>query len=122
MEVNNGGFNQYYFNTQGVYEEATFQAYELLGAKDYLAVFSAAAEQAIFSLDGHVDAHQQKDPAELMKRFSETYADNPLSEADSAYYRCAPEIDVLLSSFICKHADKFPEEKMSLTKRWRQLR
>jgi hypothetical protein len=112
MEVKNGGFNQYYFNTQGVYEEATLRAYELIGAQDYLAVFQTAAKQALYSVEGHIAAHQQEDPTELMKSFSETYTDNPLNDVDSSYYDCIPEIDILLASFIRNNADQFPKEKI----------
>lgn len=109
MEVKNGGFNQYYFNTQGVYEEATLRAYELIDAQDYLAVFQAAAKQALYSVEGHITAHQQEDPTELMKIFSETYTDNPLNDVDSSYYDCLPEIDILLATFIRNNADQFPK-------------
>jgi Domain of unknown function (DUF4375) len=60
MEVKNGGFNQYYFNTQGVYEEATLRAYELIDAQNYLAVFQTAAEQALYSVEGYITAYQQE--------------------------------------------------------------
>jgi hypothetical protein len=112
LEVRNGGFNQYYFNTQGIYEEATLHAYELIDARDYLAVFRAAAKQAHYSVEGHIAAHQQEDPTELMKNFAATYTDNPLNDVDSSYYDCSPEIDIVLATFIRKNADQFPKEKI----------
>jgi hypothetical protein len=112
MEVKNGGFNQYFFNTQGVYEEATLRAYELIGAWDYMAAFEAAAKQAVYSVEGHAAAHQQEDPAELMKSFCETYTDNPLNDIDGSYDDCSPEIDLVLAAFIRKNADQFPKERL----------
>lgn len=44
-EVGNGGFNQYFFNKNGEFEEETIAAYELIGATDYADCTRQAFEQ-----------------------------------------------------------------------------
>ena len=42
IEVNNGGFNQFFFNPYGQFAGYALAGYELLGAEDYAAVMRAA--------------------------------------------------------------------------------
>ena len=112
LEVRNGGFTQYYFNTEGRYEAATKEAYALVGAEEYGSVFERAAERATYCAEAHNEVRSNNDPAELLRSFSVTYNDNPLNDIDSAYYGCEPKIEIVLASFIRRHANEFPRETL----------
>ena len=48
VEVNNGGFHQYYFNTRGVLAEATVEALSAIGATDTASLLEAANKDVPF--------------------------------------------------------------------------
>jgi hypothetical protein len=80
-EVNNGGFNQYYFNSSGQFAEVTPDALRLVGATRYANLVERA--NLIFGRDfREITEHQDG----TMDGFMRSYQDNPLNNLDDEFY------------------------------------
>lgn len=80
-EVNNGGFNQFYFNSSGHYYKDVPASLEVVGAtkfadlvRDVNEVYERENEKITLHLDGTLEG------------FSKSYEDNPLNEFDTEFY------------------------------------
>ena len=80
-EVNNGGFNQYYYNSSGQYADKTEEALKLLGANKFADLVKRANtvyKNENAKITKHLDGS--------MEGFSKSYDDNPLNTFDSEFY------------------------------------
>lgn len=90
-EVNNGGFNQYYFNTNGTFAKEAEEAFAFFGAKEHQALMreanviraSEASEMAKFKEEGMLEA------------FSESYEHTKLGPLDSRFYKIQENLSTL---------------------------
>jgi hypothetical protein len=87
-EVNNGGFNQFFFNPYGEFAGIALAAYELLGAEDYAAVMRAA----IATYEAERETIARFHDAETLEAFSESYKHTTLGEVDQRYYALGDRI------------------------------
>jgi hypothetical protein len=104
-EVNNGGFNQYFFNSSGQYADEALAGYELLGTEDYAAVMRSAI--ATFEID-----RERLEPlysAHTLESFSESYRHTSLGEVDQRYYALGDRIYVAWAVFVRDHPDAFSD-------------
>jgi len=101
-EVNNGGFNQYYFNTDGKFASEAVSAFEYFGATEHAALMREAnsiraleaAEMAKFKERGTLEA------------FSESYEHSELGPLDDRFY----ELSENLSQLRIQRIRQMPEE------------
>ncbi len=82
-EVNNGGFNQYYFNTNGQFASEAVEAFEYFGATEHAVLMGEAnviraAEAAL------MDEYKKKGTLEA---FSESYEHSKLGPLDDRFYK-----------------------------------
>ncbi|WP_026308565.1 DMP19 family protein [Spirosoma spitsbergense] len=80
-EVNNGGFNQFYFNSSGQFADLTVDALTRVGAKKF-ADLAASANEIYKANKEEIARHQDG----TMEGFSESYEDNPLNKLDDEFY------------------------------------
>ncbi len=80
-DVNNGGFNQYYFNSGGAYAELAADGFSLIGASRY-AVLMWKANTLFLSIREELEKYNDG----TLERFSESYTDNPLNDLDDQFY------------------------------------
>lgn len=80
-EVNNGGYNQFYFNSSGQFYKQLPEALRLVGASKFSdlteranKIFEKENEEIIKHQDGTIEG------------FSKSYEDNPLNDLDSEFY------------------------------------
>lgn len=80
-EVNNGGFNQFYFNSSGQFAELAPEALKLVGAAQFadLATRANAVYQKQYA---KITEHQDG----TLEGFSKSYDDNPLNKFDNEFY------------------------------------
>ena len=105
-EVNNGGFNQYYFNTDGEFASDAVTAFEYFGAKEHAALMkeanavraAEAAEMAKFKAQGTLAA------------FSESYKHSRLGPLDSNFYKLTENLSQLRIARIRQKPDEFAGE------------
>ena len=90
-QVNNGGFNQYYFNTEGLFAEDAVAAFAYFGASQLAGLMQEAnavrAEEA-----QHM--RQFKERATL-EAFSESYQHTKLGALDDRFYELTEEFAAL---------------------------
>lgn len=81
-EINNGGFEQYYVNTDGSWEREALRCYEMIGAKQHVEVVRKAIAIADSDLPG-----DERDRAKGNEEaFASVYKDSELSKLNDAYY------------------------------------
>jgi hypothetical protein len=80
-EVNNGGFNQFYFNSSGQYADLIPEALKLVGATKFAYLVERA--NAIYrSENDKITKHQDG----TIEGFSRSYEANPLNKLDDEFY------------------------------------
>ena len=80
-EVNNGGFNQFYFNSSGKFYPLLPSALRLVGATKFADLTEKANntyEKEYENITSHYDG--------TLEGFSKSYEDNPLNEYDKTFY------------------------------------
>lgn len=103
-EVNNGGYNQFYFNSHGQYNDFLVPALKLIGARKYadLTAFANNTFEYKFSkISEHWDG--------TLEGFSRSYENNPLSTFDDRFYDLEKEenLQKLLVTYIRTHKQDF---------------
>lgn len=85
-EVNNGGFNQFYYNSSGQFADLAEEAFVTIGAVK----FADLVHQANLIYDLIKDNLMENDDGSI-ESFSKSYEDNPLNELDSKFYKLYSE-------------------------------
>jgi hypothetical protein len=80
-EVNNGGFNQFYFNSSGQFAEMAKIGFKTIGAEK----FSDLTKRANKIYIENKQRLEEFDDG-TMESFSESYKDNPLNDLDTEFY------------------------------------
>lgn len=80
-EVNNGGFNQFYFNSSGQYAEMAEVGFMTIGAEKFSKLTSRANKIYLENKE-----RLEKFDDGTMESFSESYKDNPLNDLDTEFY------------------------------------
>ena len=103
-EVNNGGFNQFYFNSSGIFSDLAPEAFRRIGAPKFADLMNRANqlyrkenETITEKLDGTLEG------------FSDSYKNNPLNKLDDEFYELYEQEDLLKLQigYIRKNKDKF---------------
>jgi hypothetical protein len=101
-EVRNGGFNQYYFNTDGKFASDAVSAFEYFGAIE-LAVLMREANSARALEAKDMEKYRERDTWDA---FAESYDRSRLGELDERFYRLYKD----LSSLRIARIREIPEE------------
>ena len=80
-EVNNGGFNQFYFNSSGQYAEMAESGFMTIGAEKF-SELTKRANKIYFENKKRLDEFDDGP----MESFSESYKENPLNDLDTEFY------------------------------------
>lgn len=102
-EVNNGGFNQFFYNRDASLAGDALAAYELLGAEDYAAVMRAA----IATWEDERDRLAPFHDAGTLEAFSESYQHTELGAIDQRYYALADRIYTFWSTAVRERPELF---------------
>ena len=106
-EVNNGGYNQFYFNPSGQYSKMAEIGFKTIGAEKYSDLTIRANK---------IYAENKDRLAEFddgtMESFSESYKDNPLNDLDTEFYQLGDSegISKLRVKYIREHISEFTTE------------
>ncbi|PXV63818.1 uncharacterized protein DUF4375 [Dysgonomonas alginatilytica] len=103
-EVNNGGFNQFYFNSSGKFAEMAIDGFKVIGANKFADLMIEANK--IYNenkeiLEGFDDG--------TVESFSKSYEDNPLDNMDQKFYEIYNEenLSELRITYIRKNYTEF---------------
>lgn len=105
-EVNNGGFNQYFYNfsSSGQYAEEARDGFKLIGAKKHAELVQKAIDTVMKNAK-----HLSKFKDGTLESFSKSYENNPLNDLDKEFYNLdkAEKISELRIKYIKAHKEEF---------------
>ena len=103
-EVNNGGFNQFYFNTSEELGKWAEEGFETIGAIQFAKLMREANDIYIKIKDDLVKFNDG-----TAEGFSESYKGNPLNELDERFYKLYKEepLNQLRIKYIREHLTEF---------------
>jgi hypothetical protein len=105
-EVNNGGFNQYYFNTDGKFATEAVRAFEYFGASEHAALLREANLARAAEAD---ELAKFKDKGTL-EAFSESYEHSQLGPLDDRFYKLSENLSRLRIARIRQMPEHFSGE------------
>jgi hypothetical protein len=106
-EVNNGGYNQFYFNSSGKFYEYLPDALKLVGA-DKFADLTKRANDTFEKENPKITRHQDG----TLEGFSKSYDDNPLNKFDDEFYELynTENLRQIQVNYIRKHKNEFTDK------------
>jgi len=104
-EVNNGGFNQFFFNSSGQYAEMSEIGFKTIGAEKFSELTSRANK--IYSEN---KKRLEEFDDGTMESFSESYKDNPLNDLDTEFYNLTESVSELRIKYIRNNIREFTTE------------
>jgi hypothetical protein len=105
-EVNNGGFNQYYYNTDGRFASEAVAAFEYFGAKEHATLMKEA--NAVRAAEA-AEMRKYKDKGTL-EAFSESYEHSKLGPLDDRFYKLKEDLSQLRIARIRQKPEDFSGE------------
>ena len=100
-EVNNGGFNQLFWNDSRRSVSLAREAFQLIGATDHLQLL----DEAVARLDANLDLFKRYAVLRTLDAFSESYAEGVFDDLDRRYFDL--DADPLLVAYIRSHPEEF---------------
>lgn len=103
-EVNNGGYNQFYFNPSGQFYNHLPEALELVGANKF-ADLTKRANDTFEKENPKITQYQDG----TLEGFSKSYDDNPLNKFDDEFYDLykTENLQQIQVDFIRRHKTDF---------------
>ena len=102
-EVNNGGFNQYFWNPYGYWAEDAIAAFEEYGADEYAEV----TKKAVTLFLSEVETHREFRELGTLEAFSESYRHTALGDLDKEFWGIKQELSTLRIAYVRKYPEKF---------------
>jgi hypothetical protein len=101
-EINNGGFNQYFFNSSGDFANQTVQSLLTIGAKKT----ADNLQKAIDQFPDKITPQNRTERQEILEQIEETA--NPIwEELDQKFFAYEDDLNTLNIEFVRKNKDKF---------------
>ena len=102
MEVNNGGFSQFFYNSSGNFSNELVSAFTAIGAN----VTATICQKAIsaFGRDIPVDSDERE---KMLDELESDEIDEILEECDSAFYDYEDNLNELNYNFVMKNKESF---------------
>jgi hypothetical protein len=104
-QVNNGGFNQFFFNPSGQFAMMALQSLEYMRASDYYEVMRRAMEMR--EREKEIPDLQALYQNGTLQAFSETYKLSRLDECDEAFYKLGDRLGELRINYVRSHPKEF---------------
>jgi len=102
MEVNNGGFSQFFFNSSGDFSNELVDAFTAIGAIKTVAICQKAIDA--FGRDIPVDRYERQ---EMLAELESDELDAILGECDDAFYAYEEDLNELNYAFVMKNKEQF---------------
>lgn len=102
-EVNNGGFNQFFWNSYGYWAEDAISALEDYGAKDHAEI----TKKAVAMFLSEADSHRKFREVGTLEAFSESYKHTDLGDLDNEFYALEESLSELRIAYVRRNPDKF---------------
>jgi hypothetical protein len=100
-EVNNGGFNQYFFNSSGDFALETIGALKIIGSKTFLEI----VQEAVDKFPGKIVPKDRGERQKLLANIDENI--ELWEELDNRFYEYEEDIYELMIRYIRKNINEF---------------
>jgi hypothetical protein len=105
-EVNNGGFNQYFWNTDGQLADMALEGFRLVRAAKYADIM----QRAIATHKREVSEMQKYKENGTLDAFSESYEHTDLNKLDEEFFDLDEDLSGLRIKYIRAHLDEFVQD------------
>ena len=102
MEVNNGGFSQFFYNSSGDFTNELVGAFSEIGAEKTAAI----CQKAISAFGCEIPADRDE-REEMLDELESDEIDETLDECDDAFYKYEEKLNSLNYEYVMKHKDFF---------------
>jgi hypothetical protein len=102
-EVNNGGFNQYFYNTSAKFTKEVLIALKALNANEFYKI----TNQAIKLFNKEYEIHKKAKKGGTLEAFLSTYEDSNLDTLDDEFYKYPENLSELRIKYIRTHVEEF---------------
>ncbi len=102
MEVNNGGFSQYFYNSSGNFSNELVRAFTAIGADTTAAI----CQKAIDAFGCEIPADREE-RIEMLDELESDDFDEILEECDSAFFDYQDDLNELNYNFVMKNKEQF---------------
>ena len=102
MEVNNGGFSQFFYNSSGDFSNELVNAFTAIGANKTAAICQKAINA--FGRDIPVDRDERE---EMLDELESDELDAILNECDDAFFAYEEDLNKLNYNFVMKNKEQF---------------
>jgi hypothetical protein len=101
-EVNNGGWNQFFFNSSGELAFDLVPALEAMGSKENLSIARRALERF-----GKPASLSEDDRSKHLAKITKDDEENPWEELEDEFYENPEDLDTMILSYIAKNPGEF---------------
>ena len=102
MEVNNGGFSQFFYNSSGNFSNELVGAFTSIGANTTAAICQRAIDA--FGRDIPVDRYERQ---EILDELESDELDEALGECDEEFFAYEDNLNELNYNFVMKNKEQF---------------
>lgn len=102
-EVNNGGFNQYFYNTSGQFAEEAYKGCLAIGANKTAEIVNSA----VLTIFQEMDLYKKTKEAGTIEAFMDSYKETKLGQFDDEFYKYEDDISGLLTKYIRNNPEMF---------------
>jgi len=102
-EVNNGGFDQFFFNSSGNLSNEIVKAFKSIGADTTAKI----CQTAIDVFNGEVPIERGKRHTIMLEELNQDESGRAWNNCDSDFYRCPDNLADLKYTYIMEHKDSF---------------
>ncbi len=102
-QVNNGGFNQYFWNGYGYFADDAISAFEAYGTSEYAEV----TKKAVAMYLSEIDAHQEFRDRGTLDAFSESYKHTELGDVDGEFWDIEQNLSELRIAYVRANPEQF---------------
>lgn len=109
-EVQNGGFNQFFYNSTGAHANEALEGFRRIGAVKTATVLERAMALYLDELPYHAQVRERVLKEGTLQAFSESYQHTGLRELDDEYYSSGENLEALQVQWIRAHPEEFVSE------------
>ena len=102
-EIDNGGFNQYFYNSWSEYQKEALEGFERMGAKEYARLLS----EAIAIHDKEKGMHDKVKEEGTIEALFDSYSETELTKLDQKFYSCTEDLSGLRIDYIRRNPEDF---------------
>ncbi len=106
-EINNGGFNQYFYNSSGLFAEEAYTGCINIGAKKTAEI----VKKAIDILLKEKELHKNTKKLGTLEAFSESYNETKLGICDNEFFQTGEDLTYLMVKYIRNNYILFVTDK-----------